>query len=100
MKIQIKVPFRRRTILIRISSNFESMMQSSNEYPLTRQEIESGIQFIKRKVLRFFDDAKILANNNGDPAHSLALYLFGVEEFGKLLLLEDSLTASPPIIAL
>src|SRR5215831_5190579 len=70
-------------------------MQSSSDDYLTKQEIESGIQIIKSKVLAFFNDAKILAENKGTPEHCVGLYLFGVEEFGKLLLLEDSLKANP-----
>src|SRR5437588_4678424 len=70
-------------------------MQSGNNYLLTQEEIQLGIQIIKRKVLRFFKDAKILAENNGELPHCVGLYLFGLEEFGKLLLLEDSLKANP-----
>ena len=70
-------------------------MESSSDYYLTKQEIELGIQVIKSKVLAFFNDAKILAENKGTPEHCVGLYLFGVEEFGKLLLLEDSLKANP-----
>ncbi len=70
-------------------------MQSGNNYQLTQQEIKSGIQVMKSKVLTFFNDAKILANNHGEPAHFVGLYLFGVEEFGKLLLLDDLLKSNP-----
>jgi len=70
-------------------------MQSGNTYLLTKEQIESGVQVIKRNVIGFFNDARILANNRGETAHCLGLYLFGVEEFGKLLLLQDSLTANP-----
>jgi hypothetical protein len=70
-------------------------MQSGNDYLLDQQEISTGIRTIRRKVLRFFNDAEILANNDGELAHSVGLYLFGLEEFGKLLLLEDSLKTNP-----
>ena len=50
-------------------------MQSGNNYLLTQEEIQLGIQIIKRKVLRFFKDAKILAENNGELPHCVGLYL-------------------------
>ena len=67
-------------------------MQSSSkcDYYLTKQEIESGIQVIESKVLAFFNDEKILKNNKGTPEDlRVGLFLYGVEEFGKLLLLKD-----------
>jgi hypothetical protein len=70
-------------------------LQSSNDYHLAKQEIDSGLQVIKRKVLAFFNGAKILANHGGEPSHCVGLYLFGVEEFGKLLLLKDILSTNP-----
>jgi len=66
----------------------------NDNYYLTKEEMELGIQVIKSKVLALFNDAKILAKNKGTPEHCVGLYLFGVEEFGKLLLLEDSLKAN------
>jgi AbiV len=40
------------------------------------------------------EDAEILARNNGQISHYVGLYLFALEEFGKLLLLEDSLQSN------
>jgi hypothetical protein len=58
---------------------------------LTAAEIKEEMQIPKRKVSSFLGDAEILARNNGQISHYICLYLFALEEFGKLLLLEDSL---------
>ena len=52
-------------------------MQSGNNYLLTQETIQLGIQIIKRKVLRFFNDAKILAENNGELPHVWAFTCSG-----------------------
>jgi hypothetical protein len=49
------------------------------------------MQILKRKVFRFLKDAETPAKNNGEASHCVAFYLLAVEEFGKLLLLENSL---------
>lgn len=66
-------------------------MQTTDNFLLTAAEIKEGMQILKRKVLSFLGDAEILARNNGQISHYICLYLFALEEFGKLLLLEDSL---------
>jgi hypothetical protein len=65
-------------------------MQTTDNFLLTAAEVNEGMQILKRKVLSFLEDAEILARNNGQISHYVGLYLFALEEFGKLLLLEDS----------
>jgi hypothetical protein len=69
-------------------------MQTTDNFLLTAAEINEGMQILKRKVLSFLEDAEILARNNGQSSHYVGLYLFALEEFGKLLLLEDSLQSN------
>ena|SRR2546425_5396827 len=66
-------------------------MQQSNDYWLTSAEINSGIQVIKEKTLRFLNDAEILVNGRGNASHAVGIYIYAVEEFGKLLLIQDAL---------
>jgi hypothetical protein len=69
-------------------------MQTTDNFLLTAAEINEGMQILKRKVLSFLEDAEILARNNGQISHYVGLYLYALEEFGKLLLLEDSLQSN------
>ena len=69
-------------------------MQTTDNFLPTAAEINEGMQILKRKVLSFLEDAEILARNNGQISHYVGLYLYALEEFGKLLLLEDSLQSN------
>jgi hypothetical protein len=69
-------------------------MQTTDNFLLTAAEINEGMQILKRKVLSFLEDAEILARNNGQISHYVGLYLYALEEFGNLLLLEDSLQSN------
>ena len=70
-------------------------MQPNDSFWLTDLEIKSGIGVLKGKVLRFLKDAEILAKNGGEASHYVGLYLYAIEEFGKLLLLQDALNGTP-----
>jgi|GEM_PF-4738529 len=70
-------------------------MQPSDSFWLTDAEINSGLGVIKSKVSRYLKDAEILIKNGGEAPHALALYLYAVEEFGKMHLLKDCLTSTP-----
>ena len=69
-------------------------MQTTDNFLFTAAEINEGMQILKRKVLSFLEDAEILARNNGQSSHYVGLYVFALEEFGKLLLLEGSLQSN------
>jgi hypothetical protein len=69
-------------------------MQTTDNFLPTAAEINEGMQILKRKVLSFLEDAEILARNNRQISHYVGFYLYAVEEFGKLLLLEDSLQSN------
>lgn len=62
-------------------------------YLLKETELKEGIAICRNKVLRLLGDAEVLAANQDGLLSSLALYIFAVEEYGKLLLLKKCLYA-------
>jgi AbiV family abortive infection protein len=63
---------------------------AKSKYFLNSTELDSGIQLCVEKARRLANASKLLANNEEFLPHSLGLYLFALEEYGKSILLQQA----------
>jgi len=64
-------------------------------YFLSEEQIKDGVNLCFKKVHDILDDVEILCNNNGNEETAVSLYTIAIEEFGKGLLLKNSLKNKP-----
>lgn len=58
-------------------------------YFLSDYELQTGIELCFSKAERLADDAALIIKNNGTSSHTLVLYEFAIEEYGKGKLLRE-----------
>jgi AbiV family abortive infection protein len=63
----------------------------SKAYDLTEQDLKNGCARCIVNVLNLLDTAKLLLNNESSCQYALGLYIYAIEEYGKVEILKNYL---------